>query len=126
MNALDVVKDSERCRGCVGNCIECEYDKALDQIENAIETLCELIGKETPKMPIDISSEHIPKHGKCPNCGNFVVQTCSHDRCSMCGQILKWEEKEQVISKEEMCRKAIDDNVCNRCCESCIWSEDRD
>lgn len=34
--------------------------------------------------------------------------------------------KEQVISKEEMCRKAIDDNVCNRCCKSCIWSEDKD
>lgn len=66
MNALDVIKDSRRCRECVGNCIECEYDKALDQIENAIETLCELIGKETPKMPIDISSEHIPEHGKCP------------------------------------------------------------
>lgn len=30
--------------------------------------------------------------------------------------------KEQVISKEEMCRKAIDDNVCNRCCKSCAWS----
>ena len=39
MEALDVIKDSERCRECVGNCIECEYDKALDQIENAIERL---------------------------------------------------------------------------------------
>lgn len=53
-----------------------------------------LVEKETPKMPDDISSGHIPKHGKCPNCGNFVVQTCSHDRCSMCGQMLKWEEEE--------------------------------
>lgn len=30
--------------------------------------------------------------------------------------------KERVISKEEMCRNAIDNNVCNRCCESCAWS----
>lgn len=43
MGALDVIKDSERCRECVGNCIECEYDKALDQIENAIEMLGELL-----------------------------------------------------------------------------------
>ena len=32
MYALDVIKDSERCRECVGNCIECEYDKALELI----------------------------------------------------------------------------------------------
>ena len=30
--------------------------------------------------------------------------------------------KERVISKEEMCRNAIDNNVCDRCCESCAWS----
>ena len=94
MEALDVIKDSERCRECVGNCIECEYDKALDQIENAIETLGELIEKETPKMPTDIPSGHIPKHGKCPNCGSFVVLTCSNDRCRVCGQRLDWGEKD--------------------------------
>lgn len=49
MDAIDVIKDSKRCLGCVGNCIECEYDKALDQIENAIEKLVELVEKETPK-----------------------------------------------------------------------------
>lgn len=65
----------------------CVYDEDL-------EVLKELVEKETPKMPTDIPSGHIPKHGKCPNCGNFVVQTCSHDRCSMCGQMLKWEEEE--------------------------------
>ena len=43
IDALDIVKDSKRCLGCVGNCIECEYDKALDQIENAIERLGELV-----------------------------------------------------------------------------------
>lgn len=32
IDAIDIVKDSERCRGCVGNCIECEYDKALELI----------------------------------------------------------------------------------------------
>lgn len=94
MEALDVIKDSERCRECVGNCIECEYDKALDQIENAIETLRELVEKETPKMPTDIPSGHIPKYGNCPYCGNFVAQMCVNDRCRVCGQLLKWEEEE--------------------------------
>ena len=92
--ALDVIKDSKRCLDCVGNCVECEYYKALDQIENAIERLGELIEKETPKMPVDIPSEHIPKNGKCPNCGSFVALTCSNDRCRVCGQMLKWEEEE--------------------------------
>lgn len=45
-------------------------------------------------MPTDIPNGHIPKHGNCPNCGNFVVQTCSNDRCRVCGQMLKWEEEE--------------------------------
>lgn len=94
IGALDFVKDSVRCLGCVGSCNECEYFLAIEKIENAIERLGELVEKETPKMPVDIPSEHIPKHGKCPNCGNFVVQTCSRERCRVCGQMLKWEEEE--------------------------------
>lgn len=43
MNALDIIKDSERCRECVGNCIECEYSNALEQIEDAIHDYCKLI-----------------------------------------------------------------------------------
>ena len=155
IDALDIVKDSKRCLGCVGSCNECEYFLAIEKIENAIErlgelvenkplefeelkegegmnkyeealkklvkascpekvycekcdcsricnkearewidSLRELVGKETPKMPDDIPSGHIPKHGKCPNCGSFVVLTCSNDRCRVCGQMLKWEEEE--------------------------------
>lgn len=90
MDAIDVIKDSKRCLSCVGSCNECEYFLAIEKIENAIKTLSELIEKEKPKMPTDIPSEHIPKHGKCPNCGNFVVQTCSRERCSKCGQRLDW------------------------------------
>lgn len=94
IGALDFVKDSVRCLDCVGTCNECEYFLAIEKIENAIEKLGELVDKETPKMPTDIPSEHIPKHGKCPNCGNFVVKTCSRERCRVCGQMLKWEEEE--------------------------------
>ena len=94
MDAIDVIKDSKRCLSCVGSCNECEYFLAIEKIENAIEKLGELVDKETPKMPTDIPSEHIPKHGQCPNCGNFVVKTCSRERCRVCGQMLKWEEEE--------------------------------
>lgn len=94
IDALDYVKYSVRCLGCVGSCNECEYFLAIEKIENAIERLGELVEKETPKMPIDIPSGHIPKHGKCPNCGCFVLQTCDSARCVVCGQMLKWEEEE--------------------------------
>ena len=94
IDALNIVKDSKRCLGCVGSCNECEYFLAIEKIENAIERLGELVEKETPKMPIDIPSGHIPKHGKCPNCGCFVLQTCDSARCVVCGQMLKWEEEE--------------------------------
>lgn len=94
MNAIDVIKDSKRCLSCVGSCNECEYFLAIEEIENAIDKLEELVEKETPKMPDDIPNGHVPKHGKCPNCDNFVVQTCSHNRCSMCGQKLDWGEND--------------------------------
>ena len=42
MNALDIVKNSDKCRGCVGGCDNCEYSSAFDQIEDAIYDYCEL------------------------------------------------------------------------------------
>lgn len=95
IDALNIVKDSKRCLSCVGSCNECEYFLAIEKIENAIEKLGELVEKETPKMPIDIPSGHIPKHGKCPNCGCFVLQTCDSARCVVCGQRLDWGEKDE-------------------------------
>lgn len=41
-----------------------------------------------------IPNGHIPKHGNCPNCGSFVMQTCKDARCVVCGQMLKWEEED--------------------------------
>ena len=58
-----------------------------------VDSLYELVEKEEPKMPTDMASGHIPKHGNCPNCGSFVFQTCKDARCVVCGQILKWEEE---------------------------------
>lgn len=94
MNALDIVKNSDKCRGCVGGCNDCEYSWALNQIEDAIYDYCKLKEKETPKMVDGIPNGHIPKHGNCPNCGRFVVQTCDGVRCVVCGQMLKWEEED--------------------------------
>lgn len=42
MKALDIVKDSDKCKGCVGGCDNCEYSSAFDQIEDAIYDYCEL------------------------------------------------------------------------------------
>ena len=93
--ALDVIKDSKRCLDCVGNCVECEYNKALDKIENAIEMLGELVGKEIPKMPLKINREcSMDSIGDCPNCGAFVESSANEFRCSVCGQKLKWSEDE--------------------------------
>lgn len=43
IGALDYVKDSVRCLGCVGSCNECEYFLAIEKIENAIDKLGELV-----------------------------------------------------------------------------------
>lgn len=94
MNALDIIKDSDRCRDCDDRCLDCEYFLALTKIKNAIYHYCKLKEKETPKMVDGIPSRHIPKHGNCPNCGSFVMQTCKDARCVVCGQMLKWEEED--------------------------------
>ena len=65
-----------------------------DSVYADIDTLGELVGKEIPKMLIDIPKGHIPKHGYCPNCGLLVIQTCKDARCVICGQMLKWEEED--------------------------------
>lgn len=94
MNALDIIKDSDKCRGCVGSCNDCEYFLALAKIEGAIYGYYKMKERETPKMVDGIPNGHIPKYGNCPNCGSFVVQTCEDARCVVCGQMLKWEEEE--------------------------------
>ena len=50
MNALDIIKDSERCRGCTDRCLDCEYFLALTKIEGAIYGYCKLKEREIPKM----------------------------------------------------------------------------
>lgn len=59
-----------------------------------VDLLYKLTEKEEPKTPIDIHKGCIPKNGYCPNCGNFVVQTCDSARCLVCGQKLKWDDDE--------------------------------
>lgn len=65
-----------------------------DSVYADIDLLGELVGKETPKMVDGIPNGHIPKHGYCPNCGIFVIQTCKDARCVVYGQMLKWEEED--------------------------------
>lgn len=64
------------------------------QTKDWIDTLYELVEKEEPKMPVDMPSGHIPKHGYCPNCNSFVVVTCNGVRCNVCAQKLKWVDDE--------------------------------
>lgn len=92
MNALDIVKNTDICRGCVGSCDDCEYSWALTKIEDAIYDYCKL---ETPKVPLKINREcNMDSIGDCPNCGAFVESSANEFRCSVCGQKLKWSEDE--------------------------------
>ena len=60
-----------------------------------IDTLGELAGKEIPKMPLKINREcSMDSIGDCPNCGAFIESFANEFRCSVCGQMLKWEEEE--------------------------------
>lgn len=40
LDALNIIKDSDRCRGCIGQCSTCEYSQSLDKIEEALEVYC--------------------------------------------------------------------------------------
>lgn len=92
MTALDIVKNTDICRGCVGSCDDCEYFWALTKIEDAIYDYCKL---ETPKVPLKINREcSMDSIGDCPNCGAFVESSANEFRCSVCGQKLKWSEDE--------------------------------
>lgn len=98
IDALDFIKDSGRCLSCVGSCDECGYYFALGQIENAIETLGELVEKETPKK-IQFNVPQQPflrkKYGKnarydgiCPSCHKSIFP--GYKYCPNCGQKLDW------------------------------------
>ncbi len=98
IDALDIVKDSKRCLGCVGSCNECEYFLAIEKIENAIERLGELVEKETPKL-LDyegdgyVDGELSYDTAICRSCGRkFDVYYDEHSKyCPDCGQKLYWE-----------------------------------
>lgn len=76
-------------------CEDCYMNRSCNkEAKDWIDSLNELVEKEEPKEPNDIPSGHTPKHGNCPNCGCFVVQTCEGARCIVCGQRLKWGDDE--------------------------------
>ena len=101
IDALDIVKDSKRCLGCVGSCNECEYFLAIEKIENAIERLGELVEKETTK-PLDyegdgyVDGELNYDTAICRSCGRkFEVDYDEHSKyCPNCGQKLDWGEND--------------------------------
>ena len=76
-------------------CEKCDCSRICNkEAKEWIDSLRELVEKETPKMVEAVPNGHIPKHGNCPNCGCFVVQTCDNARCVVFGQMLTWEEEE--------------------------------
>lgn len=77
-------------------CDECDFSGLCNkEAKEWIDSLRELVEKETPKIPTDIPSGQIPKYGNCPNYGCFVLQTCDSARCVVCGQRLDWGEKDE-------------------------------
>lgn len=96
MKALDIIKNADICRGCVGSCNDCEYSWALDRIEDAIYDYCKLKEKETPKVPLKINREcSMDSIGDCPNCGAFIESFVNEFRCSVCGQAIDWSDGDE-------------------------------
>lgn len=61
-----------------------------------IDTLGELVEKETPKMPLKINREcSMDSIGDCPNCGAFIESFANEFRCSVCGQAIDWSEEDE-------------------------------
>ena len=76
-------------------CDECDFSGLCNkEAKGWIDSLRKLVEKEKPKMPAYIQRGNISKHGYCPNCGVFVMQTFKDARCVVCGQMLKWEEED--------------------------------
>ena len=73
-----------------------------NEIFDSMDTLRELVEKETPKKPIDI--EFGPCGDLmlcCPNCHNGVVSSPTYhgnryySRCPFCGQLLEWDDEDE-------------------------------
>lgn len=93
-----------------------EYQEAMNYLWNAydenkiygiasrgyLETLQKLVGKETPKKPIDIEFGPFGDMMlSCPTCKHGVVPIPTYHgnkyypRCPFCGQLLKGEEENE-------------------------------
>ena len=72
-------------------------------LQEADETLQELVEKATPKKVENMMNHFIPEtydyeytSGKCPTCGNNLCCDEYHqeDYCGICGQALDWGEEQ--------------------------------
>jgi hypothetical protein len=54
-----------------------------------LETLQELVDKDTPKKPIQKAAKRIV----CPNCERSIAREVSPRYCIVCGQRLDWSEE---------------------------------
>lgn len=54
-----------------------------------LETLQELVDKDTPKKPIQKAAGRTV----CPNCERSIAREVSPRYCSVCGQRLDWSEE---------------------------------
>lgn len=70
--------------------------RVFEDDEKALSILQELVDKETPKKPLEFSSnitnsEDVYTFNACPNCRKYLY--VSQKYCDVCGQALDWSEE---------------------------------
>ena len=98
-----IVKSS--CPNCIDNngCSSCDIQKNCNcQAKSWVDTLQELVNKETPKNPI-IQGCQVTIH-YCPNCkkelivtnDGIVIYKTKTNYCDECGQKLDWSDEDEL------------------------------
>lgn len=66
-----------------------------EEMKEVRDMAIEALEKQTPKKPLNQSDEYDRTYGKCPCCGEMVVDYPDDFRvCSNCGQAINWGEEE--------------------------------
>lgn len=103
MKPEEVIKQLKEIKyTIVGNFVNTEYDKFVNDSIDAIDYATECIKKQIPKKPVE-DLENKNKYWYCPHCDEVVksvfvdspiANEYNHTYCGGCGQKIDWGEED--------------------------------
>ncbi len=74
-----------------------DYSQMMDWIGEINKQVCRLESKETPTVPKPYVDLYGDKRNGCPRCPKPEILYAGQKYCSVCGQAIDWNGKENVI-----------------------------